>query len=63
MYLHVCFPVCNLDIYIYIYGERERERERERESILYYIFFIFLILYSLFVTCYPMKLQNDSMLF
>ena len=30
---------------------------------LYLDFFIFLILFSLFVTCYPMKLQNDLMLF
>ena len=36
MYLHVCFPVCNLDIYIYIYIYiwREREREREREYFI-----------------------------
>ena len=30
---------------------------------LYFNFFIFLILYYLFVTCYPMKLQNDLRLF
>ena len=32
-------------------------------DLVIFIFFIFLILFSLFVTCYPMKLQNDLKLF